>query len=236
MKSTGIILVNQVARDGRRRFTIGHELGHFLIMSHKPVEAGKFLCSRKDMARWSSDQNDQYARMEVEANEFAALLLMPPPMLRKFIEKERDPNLNHIPLVAKHFCVSKEAAARSYATYHQENVAVVVIKDGVVRRVYKGLKFPWLAVPCGKPVPRRSMFHRHLLQRAASEIVSILPNEWINVEYGRQAPELYEQVYPQQNGYALLMLWVELPDGNDKDDADENRTSKQRLQYRQSRW
>ena len=30
-RSTGIILVNQAAPEGRRRFTIGHELGHFLI-------------------------------------------------------------------------------------------------------------------------------------------------------------------------------------------------------------
>jgi Zn-dependent peptidase ImmA (M78 family) len=35
-RSRGIILVNKEASEGRRRFTIGHELGHFLIMSHKP--------------------------------------------------------------------------------------------------------------------------------------------------------------------------------------------------------
>src|SRR4051812_20077755 len=35
-KSTGVILVNQDLRKERRRFTIGHELGHFLIPSHKP--------------------------------------------------------------------------------------------------------------------------------------------------------------------------------------------------------
>jgi len=60
-RSTGIILVNGAARDGRRRFTIGHELGHFLIISHKPIEAGKFLCSRADMMKWSTDQNDRHA-------------------------------------------------------------------------------------------------------------------------------------------------------------------------------
>ena len=69
--------------------------------------------------------------MEAEANEFSALLLMPPPALRKFISKERDPNLAHIPLIAKHFRVSKEAAARgAYARYHDQNVAIIVIKDG----------------------------------------------------------------------------------------------------------
>src|SRR4051812_10304258 len=36
-RSHGIILVNKAARDGRRRFTIGHELAHFCIPMHKPV-------------------------------------------------------------------------------------------------------------------------------------------------------------------------------------------------------
>ena len=38
-RSTGFILVSRAAPSGRRRFTIGHELGHFLIVSHRPVEA-----------------------------------------------------------------------------------------------------------------------------------------------------------------------------------------------------
>ena len=234
-RAAGIILVNKAAHDARRRFTIGHELGHFLIMSHRPVEAGKFLCSRKDMMRWSSEQNDQYARMEVEANEFSALLLMPPPMLRKLIEKERDPNLDHVPLVAKHFQVSKEAAARSYATYHRENIAVVVIKDGVVRRIHKGPTFPWILASYGKRVPPGSVFYRKGAERMASDIVPTLPDNWIDVKFGQRAPEMFEQVYPQQNGYALLLLWVELRNDNNEDGADDDRTSKERLQYRQSR-
>ena len=49
-RSTGIILVNNAVEGPRRRFTIGHELGHFLTPSHKPIESGKFLCSQADMA------------------------------------------------------------------------------------------------------------------------------------------------------------------------------------------
>ncbi|HTS40673.1 MAG TPA: ImmA/IrrE family metallo-endopeptidase [Xanthobacteraceae bacterium] len=236
-RSTGFILVNDEARDGRRRFTIGHELGHFLIISHTPVEPEKFLCSRADMATWSAEQNDRHARMEAEANDFSALILMPPPVLQKFISKERDPNLAHIPLVAKHFCVSKEAAARSYARYHDQNIAIAVLKDGIVRRIHKGPRFPWTTARYGKPAPQGSIAHRKdLTKRIASEIVSTLPNNWIDVQFGQPAPELYEQVYPQQDGYALLMLWAELPEKDEEFDPDDNRTSKQRLQYRQSKW
>jgi Zn-dependent peptidase ImmA (M78 family) len=84
-RQTGIILINKDARGGRRRFTISHELGHFLIMAHVPVKPGQFLCSRQDMGRWSANEKDRYSRMEYEANQFAALLLMPPPMLRAYL-------------------------------------------------------------------------------------------------------------------------------------------------------
>lgn len=53
-RAAGSILVNKEARGGRRRFTIGHELGHFLIPTHKPVKGDVFLCSRDDMRMWSA--------------------------------------------------------------------------------------------------------------------------------------------------------------------------------------
>lgn len=231
-RSAGIILVNRAAKGGRRRFTIGHELGHFLIATHKPVEAGKFLCSRGDMASWSLDQTDRYARMEAEANEFSGLILIPPPALRMFIPKG-DPTLQHVPLIARHFDVSKEAAARAYARYHPEEIAVVVIKDGIVRRVHKRPTFPWISVPYGKPVPKASVFHaKNQCERIASELSSIIPEHWVDLKSGQQA-ELFEQMYPQQDGYALLMLWLETEEVEQEDD---DRTSKQRFQDQQRRW
>jgi hypothetical protein len=41
----------------------------------------------------------------------------------------------------------------------------------------------------------------------ASELASIIPEHWVDLKQGQRA-ELYEQVYPQQDGYALLMLWL----------------------------
>lgn len=231
-RSKGIILINQAASGGRRRFTIGHELGHFLMVTHRPVEQGKFLCSRADMANWSFDQADRYARMEAEANEFSSLILMPPPALRKFIPKG-DPTLQHVPMIARHFDVSKEAAARAYARYHPEKIAVVVIKDGIVRRVHKRPTFPWVSVPYGKPVPRASTFYRKdQCERVASELSQIIPEHWVELKSSQRA-ELFEQMYPQQDGYALLMLWLEIEEAEEIDDE---RTSKQRFQDQQRRW
>ena len=160
-KSTGFILVNGSASPGRRRFTIGHELGHFLIPTHKPVDGDRFLCKREDIQKWSTVDQSRYDRMEVEANRFSALILMPPPLLRRYMGKFRDPNLTQVLAMHRDFDVSKDAAARAFATYHGENVAVMVLREGKVQRCYKSqsLSFPDPVVlrrsSCGRPTSIR---------------------------------------------------------------------------------
>jgi Zn-dependent peptidase ImmA (M78 family) len=240
-RSEGTILVNRAARRGRRRFTIGHELGHFLIPWHKPVKGDQFLCSREDMRRWSAKENEAYARMEVEANRFSALILMPPRYLRAVMGKFRDPNLSQIVDVASHFDVSKDAAARAYAEYHDQQIAVAVIKDGKVLRIYRNIKFPRMSVGSGSPVPRNSLYH-YAAARGA-ELTEITQNGaelWLDSQWGKRLPTLYEQVSFQQEGFALVMLWIEAEEEDDhEEDRDENRTSKERYRPRQggrSRW
>jgi hypothetical protein len=234
-RSQGTILVNKSARRGRRRFTVGHELGHFLIPTHKPVKGDQFLCSREDMRRWSAKENDTYARMEVEANRFSALMLMPPRYLRAMMGKFRDPNLAQVVDVAGHFDVSKDAAARAYATYHEEKIAIAVIKDGTVLRIYRNLKFPRITVGNGSPVPRNSLYN--YAKARGAELTEITANGaelWIESEWGKRLPSLYEQVFFQQEGFALLMLWIEDSEDDDEEDEDERRTSKERYRHRQS--
>lgn len=235
-KSEGTILVNRHARRGRRRFTIGHELGHFLIPTHMPVKDGRFLCSREDMRRWSGSENNAYARMEVEANKFAAFLLMPPPKMRAAVGKFRDPNLAHIIEVARAFDVSKEPAARAYAQYHHHTIAIAVVKDGTLLRVYRNTKFPKIGIADGSAVPKKSLFHYAATR--GCELTDITQNGaelWLESDWGKRLPTLYEQVLYQQKGYALIMLWTESDsEVDDESDPDENRTSKERLRNRTS--
>jgi len=238
-RTKGIILVNKEARGGRRRFTIGHELGHFLIPTHKPVKGDAFLCSRDDMRLWSSAEQNAYARMEVEANKFAALLLMPPPLLRPYLARKGEPDLNHVLALHEDFAVSKDAAARAYAQYHDEPIALAVVHKGRVLRIYRGLKFPRLSVAEGEDVPRTSIYWRRPEGgNALSDIVETQAGQWIDSDWGKRLPALFEQVLYQQMGYALILLWPEFVEEEEETDPDENRTSKQRLADRMatSRW
>ena len=85
--------MNRDAHRGRRRFTIAHELGHFLMTHHEPPKNGQFLCSREDMLRGPADARDSYSRMEAEANSFAGSLLMPPPLLRSYMTRFREADI-----------------------------------------------------------------------------------------------------------------------------------------------
>lgn len=235
-RSTGYILVNRGARRGRRRFTIGHELGHFLMTTHKPPPGG-FQCSRDDMRRWSDKEKGAAIRMEVEANEFAALMLMPPPLWKREAGRLGDPDLSHVVALAGIFDVSKEAAARNYAHYHDQPIAILVAKDGKVDKVYRKVTgFPALCLKSGMPIPASSSLFRAARQfECPTEIGEARSEQWLESTWGKELPSLYEQIFFQQGGFALIMLWAESSEEQEFD-PEEDMTSKERLRERQARF
>jgi len=226
-RSEGVILVSTTSHYFRRRFTIAHELGHFLIPAHMPDRPGRFLCSREDMNLLSAKENDRRARMEVEANRFASLLLIPPPAFRKALGNSA-PDLGTLVKLASDFKVSKQAMARVYADYHEKLVAIIGIKDSRIVWVAKNrMRFPFIQPGYGDVVPKASLFHRGNHQsNTPSAAAECLPDHWINVTRGTRAPTIYEQIYRQRDGYALLLL--ELEQVADEDDEDEDRDVERR--------
>jgi hypothetical protein len=122
--------------------------------------------------------------------------------------------------LARRFDVSKEAMARAYADYHPETIAIVVCKDARILWLYKNpLRFPFVQPSYGQPVPRGSSYHRvEHATGVTSGPDSCIPDLWINVERGRRAPALFEQVYPQRDGYALILLKLEKPDEEEEEE------------------
>lgn len=97
-RNRGAICVNSRSSRQRQRFTIGHELGHFLNIWHRPTnsDAG-FTCRMQDLAQpWShkSREQDRHITQEIEANRFAIELLAPRSLIRPFLKGI--PDLAHI--------------------------------------------------------------------------------------------------------------------------------------------
>jgi Zn-dependent peptidase ImmA (M78 family) len=102
-----IISINKAHSENRKRFTIAHELGHYLL--HKN-SASVFIDKAPVFLR-DKKSSDGTQLQEIEANRFAAELLMPEGLLReKILKKQLDiENVNAIGKLAKQFKVSPQA-------------------------------------------------------------------------------------------------------------------------------
>jgi Zn-dependent peptidase ImmA (M78 family) len=152
-RTDGAILVNGNASKRRRRFTIAHELGHFLIATHVSPDETGFNCRSEDMivSRGGSD-HDLRKRQEAEANLFAINLLAPRERCRRFLRKI--PDLNDIVALSDALDISREAAARRYVELHREPTAVLFIKSGRVAYVCRHEEFPFVKLGRGDVLPR----------------------------------------------------------------------------------
>jgi len=99
------MLVNQSDSPARKRFSIAHELGHHFLHL---MEDGELVTRKTDLFRGyggeSVKTSDPDKRKEVEANQFAAAILMPEELVKKEFEKKPD-----VVSLAVTFNVSEEA-------------------------------------------------------------------------------------------------------------------------------
>lgn len=107
---TPIIGVNSLHHPNRQRFTIAHEIGHLEL--HKD-EISKAVHVDKDFPVLMRDQKAATGtdQLEIEANQFAAELLMPKKLIDEAIKGGLPDIDTDIPLeeLAKKFRVSKQA-------------------------------------------------------------------------------------------------------------------------------
>ncbi len=209
-KAWGSIVVAEGTSPRRRRFSIGHELGHFLIPSHMPRPGEPFACSHADLRFADTRDKDRHKQVEAEANRFAAQLLMPPKRIRTSL-RSRQPDLAEVVRLAGEFGVSKEAMARSYAEAHRETLAVVIVRKGRIERIYRPDEFPWIEPRWGDAVPDDSLASDHRLAPGMiSEMEECEPETWLSFSGARKVEALSEQLLAQQGGYATVLLHAEL--------------------------
>lgn len=90
----------------QKRFTIAHEIGHFIIPYHKDLGS---VCDARTLGRFGKS----IPRPELEANEFAAELLLPAKLVSAPLQL-RAPSLETIGRVASTFETSLTATTWQY--------------------------------------------------------------------------------------------------------------------------
>jgi Zn-dependent peptidase ImmA (M78 family) len=209
-RSSGTILVNARSNRQRRRFTIGHELGHFLNPWHKPHGAEGFRCTARDMRLGRAKVGDRAAQMEVEANRFSAGLLLPLPHFQKDLARLKTIDVGHVLSLATRYDMSKESTARRYVEENDEPSAAVVSQNGKLLRCYRHKSFPFVDVRAGQPLPGGSATARlELGEGTCSGWAEVDGGLWLDTNRGRGSRTVYEQVLAQQQGFRLTLLTVE---------------------------
>lgn len=137
----GIVYNEAITSKGRINFTLGHELGHYLLHRKK----GPIFCSRRDMWAWDSE----YGVMESEANRFASYLLMPPDDFRVQTAAFRRPTLSDFELLRQRYEVSLTAAVLKWLEMTDRRAMIVVSNNGFI-------DWSWSS----KPLFRSGVFYR----------------------------------------------------------------------------
>ena len=104
-----LIAVEESHHEHRQRFSIAHELGHYVLHTCAKEDQDFFTCTPEDMEVVTDETPEQarrtHLRQEWEANLFAGELLMPEaPLLAMFRATG-----GRITAMAKHFNVSPQA-------------------------------------------------------------------------------------------------------------------------------
>ena len=199
-KSEGQIIVNSASSARRQRYTVAHELGHFLNERHSPTTDVGFACTAEDLGTPRRSGRDLI--QEQEANTFAIEVLTPQQSLAPFLRKAAE--LDHALALAERFDISREAAIRRYVSLHRECLAVVFSKDGRVRYIEKGADFPATTMWTGD-----KLGHLHAGGRDARGLTTLDeadPTDWLKWPNGWA---VFAQMLFQTNGYATTLLVAE---------------------------
>ncbi len=119
------IAYNGKSRPERQRFTIAHELGHFIL--HRSRQQS-FNCDKQSVHTGIDTLRD----IEREADDFASNLLMPGDLLRACISSQRI-DFRVLGDIAKRFQVSLEALCIRYIKFTTERAILVYWDNGFVK-------------------------------------------------------------------------------------------------------
>jgi hypothetical protein len=123
------ILYKQHATPERSRFTVAHELGHFVM--HRALQS-RFECDNRGVTSGQFDGRN----IEREANEFASNLLMPMDLLRRLLGDQRNVTLHLLSDIARTFEVSFEALCLRFIEATDQRAILVHWDQGF-------LKYQW---------------------------------------------------------------------------------------------
>jgi Zn-dependent peptidase ImmA (M78 family) len=207
-KSRGAIMIKAGTSPRRRRFTIAHELGHFLLPWHRQQ---KFSCKSSDIKDSGNNRGlaPEQITIETEANAFASELLMPSSAFKNFIDNFETPTLLDLSSLSDRFDVSFEATVHRYKALSDQPLAFVFSHNNIVRYWVKTQSLPYvLKARKDQALPLRSSSRND--GKSVTDLETIAAHVWLEPHSELALPRnILEQTIHQNAGYKVTLLYVE---------------------------
>ncbi len=174
------IIYNTDVSEGRKRFTIAHEFGHYLM--HRALFPKGVECSEDAVTFRNGPE------LEKEADTFAAYLLMPLDDFRQRLAPDVAPTLDDFGSLADHYGVSLISCILRWLEYTDRRSMLVISRDDFV--LWSKSSAPafksrlYMRTRNGPPieVPEHSLIRRKDLSDIAREGVKHPPGVWFEEE------------------------------------------------------
>ena len=216
----GILYATHIASDGFQRFSVAHELGHYLLDGHID-----HLLTETDIhvSHAGFVSADHY---ELEADYFAAGLLMPKGLFKRAIGR-REPGLTAIEAMANEFRTSLTATAIRYAELTDDAIGIIISKGQVIEYCFlsEAMKsLPLLTWPRkGAAVPKgtetaqlNTDFNRILIADRAENEIDVI--DWLG---GTRSSMITEEVIGLGNYGKTLTVLSSSSIGQEDDSEDD---------------
>ena len=199
-KFAGQILVRSGIREvGRKRFTIAHEIGHYILHGNQQTS-----CSPRVIEGWNEGQPSP----EREADTFASELLLPTTDVAKRVNK-RWPSMQVVSDIADHFGASMMAAGRKFCDVALQPCALVWSSERVIRWFHPSPSFVNSIEP-GASLGFDSVALAAYKGRALTDEMEEVPAEaWIKSSWLKDDAVVSEQsiLMPAYEG-CLSLIWI----------------------------
>lgn len=203
--NSAIITINaNVEQESKRRFILGHEIGHFTL--HKKLPQRSYNCSPQDLMDWSRKH-----AVETEANEFASALLMPSKIF-KSITKSQGLSYEILQELQDVFGTSFTATAIRYTLIGDVPSAIIAMRNGLVEFAKFSADFPGQFIPNRTKIPYDTVANDVLNGETPSKKPTLVNlKDWFlsgleDKYYNWKVNELC--IASQRHNLILSMLWT----------------------------
>lgn len=197
-----ITVHSEINIKGKKRFVLAHELGHYEM--HKDLLT-VHADDHKSLSDWYKN-----GRHEIEANQFAAELLMPKEL---FIQKSKgkDFNLDLIEYLSNRFQTTKTSTLIRYSKFGDFPIALIFSEEGIVKWTQITEDFVLQYIPLNEKVPVNTVAYDFFKGRGLlSEPEKIRATDWFSDDFEISKFknwEFYEQCFQVSKNGILSCVW-----------------------------